>query len=88
MLRTTINLPVALHHQLQFLARGRQTTVSEVVRKFIEQGLEAQKSNLLDDSFEALKAIQGIATGGRADASTQIDEILYGKEGAWKGRDE
>jgi predicted DNA-binding protein len=88
MLRTTINLPVALHHQLQFLARGRRTTVADVVREFIEKGITAQQRKLLDDAFEALKAIQGITKGGRPDASTQIDEILYGKEGVWKGIDE
>jgi hypothetical protein len=86
MLRTTINLPFAVHHQLQLLARRRRTTVSDLVRVFIEKGLEAQKSERLDDSLKALKAIQGIAKGGKEDLSGHIDDLLYGEHGAWQGQ--
>lgn len=42
----------------------------------------------LSQAFEALRAIQGIAKGKKANISGQIDEILYGKNGVWKGHDE
>jgi Arc/MetJ-type ribon-helix-helix transcriptional regulator len=88
MLRTTVNLPDALHHHLYFLARGRQTTVSDVVRQLVEKALKEERAEHIRRSYEALNAIKGIIKGGREDISGHIDDILYGEQGAWKGRDE
>lgn len=88
MLRTTINLPVALHHQLHFLARGRRTTLSQVVRDLLETALATQDVAQLDRAYEALRAIKGTVKGGRRDASTRINEMLYGEQGSWKGSNE
>jgi len=37
-------------------------------------------------AYKALRAIQSIIKGGKEDISGHIDDILYGENGAWKGK--
>lgn len=38
----------------------------------------------LDDAYNALKRLEGIGGQGHPNASQLIDELLYGKDGAWR----
>lgn len=88
MIRTTINLPTQLHHQLHFVAKGQKETVSRLVRRILERELAHQKSAQMKAVYQSLESVKGIGKKTEADVSTRINEILYGPEGAWKGQDE
>lgn len=88
MIRTTINLPVQLHHQLQYVAKGQNQTLANVVRKLLERGLVQQKERHLKQVYASLRQVKGISKDNLSDVSTTMNERLYGPAGAWKGRDE
>jgi hypothetical protein len=81
MIRTTINLPVQLHHQLRFVAKGQNTTVSHLMRSL-------QKQARMKVVYESLEKLKGIGKDTATDVSVTLNERLYGPEGAWKGRHE
>lgn len=88
MIRTTINLPVQLHHQLQFVAKGQKATLSHLVRRILEREMTQQKERRMKMVYQSLQNVKGIDKSERTDVSTTINAILYGPDGAWKGRDE
>lgn len=88
MIRTSFNLPSALHQQLHLVARAQQKSVSDLVRELLAQALSQQEAQRLDYAYNALRQVQGIATGKTPEASARIDNLLYGQEGGWKGRHE
>lgn len=88
MIRTTINLPVQLHHQLRFVAKGQNTTVSHLMRSLLEQALVQQKKARMKVVYESLEKLKGIGKDTATDVSVTINERLYGPGGAWKGRHE
>jgi len=77
MVRTQIYLPTQTHQRLMRLAKHREDSMANMVRKFIEEGL----SQVTEDNsgMGALKALAGLKlTGGPADLSANIDRYLYG----------
>lgn len=88
MIRTSINLPEPLHHQLQFVAKGQNQTVSNLVRRILERGLAQQKDARMKRVYASLTTVKGIGKDDVTDVSATINELLYGAGGAWKGRDE
>jgi hypothetical protein len=60
-------------------------------QEVVEETLQSDKndtslSSSTTDAYKALWAIKGIAKGKKTDISSRIDEILYGKNGVWRGR--
>jgi hypothetical protein len=60
-------------------------------QEVVEETLQSDKndtspSSSATDAYKALWAIKGIAKGKKADISSRIDEILYGKNGVWRGK--
>jgi hypothetical protein len=88
MIRTTIHLPVQLHHQLRFVAKGQNTTVAHLMRSLLAQALGEQKKIRMQVVYASLEKVKGIGKGTDTDVSATINERLYGPAGAWKGRDE
>lgn len=88
MIRTTINLPAQLHHQLHFVAKGQNQTVSTLVRRILERELAHQKDTQMKVAYQSLENVKGIGKTTATDVSTNMDDMLYGLEGAWKGQDE
>lgn len=86
MMRTTINLPISLHHRLQAVAQGQRKTLSSLVRDLLEKAVAQQEAGRLDRSYQALRHVKGIAKGHQPDASSRINELLYGPTGAWRGK--
>lgn len=41
----------------------------------------------LDALYAAMRSVKGICKSNVKDASTTIDEVLYGENGAWRGSD-
>lgn len=88
MIRTSLNLPSSLHQRLHLVARWQQKSVSNLVRDLLAQALAKQEAQHLDRAYDALRQVKGIAQGQMPDASTRIDDLLYGKAGVWKGAHE
>ena len=88
MIRTSINLPEPLHQQLQFVAKGQNQTVSHLVCSILERGLAQQKAACMKQVYESLANVKGIGKESAPQVSATMNELLYGPDGAWKGRDE
>ena len=88
MIRTTINLPVQLHHELQFVAKGQNATLSHFVRRILEREVAHQKERRMKVVYQSLQNVKGIDKNERTDVSMSINNMLYGPTGAWKGQDE
>lgn len=87
-IRTSFVLPAALHQRLLMISRWENKNLSEVVREILDRELARLEQDKLDQMYRALKALDGIGDPSITDASTTIDEVLYGENGAWRGRSE
>ena len=77
MIRTTINLPVQLHHQLQYVAKGQNQTLANVVCKLLERALSEHKEHRMKQVYASLKQVKGIGKDDLTDVSTTMNERLY-----------
>ena len=85
MIRTSLFLPNALHQRLHILSKRQRKTLSDVARELFEKSLASQEENAILRTYQALDALDGIGDPTVTDASTTINEVLYGEHGAWKG---
>lgn len=78
MIRTQIYIPSDIHSQLLQLAKARSTSMAEITREFIENGLKI--SNHIDTSGKTVmrKLLNMNITGGPKDLSINLDHYLYG----------
>jgi hypothetical protein len=82
--RTTFILPTQLHQRLFLAAKEENKTVSDLVREVLAQFLTFQEQHRIKRMYEALEKVRGIGPREISDASTTIDETLYGEHGAWR----
>ena len=85
MLRTTFYLPEDLHEKLRSTSKRKRKPMSKYASELLERGLNEDEYPDLDKLYKAFEEMKGIAKEGITDASTTIDEVLYGEEGAWRG---
>jgi hypothetical protein len=88
MIRTSVLLPPSLHQELVMTSEQEGKGVTELVREALEQWMEKRRNTQLKRIYEGLDRFVGKGPSGISDASTTIDEVLYGQHGAWKGEDE
>jgi hypothetical protein len=86
--RTTITIQPSLFERLKLFSREHGKTMSEVIETGVREVIQRQESNRLDQMYRTLRQMDGQGEPGITDASTTIDEILYGDTGAWKGMSE
>ena len=86
MIRTSLVLPPTLHQRLVWLAREQGTSVAEAVREILDSALQTKEKAKLSRMYQQLDQLTGIAKEPISDASATIDELLYGKNGAWRGQ--
>lgn len=84
--RTTILLPPALLQRLRDFAARRGETMSKIVEAGVKQMIEKDQAIQVRQLYKTLKELDGAGGAGIADASTTIDEVLYGEQGVWKGQ--
>lgn len=84
MTRISITLPKALQQELMFFAEDQNKSVSEVLRDAAERLINSEKSLKLKKAYDALFSLDSTFVG-EENLSSQIDEILYGDAGAWRG---
>ena len=83
--RTTFNLPTTLFQRLQLTAKQQNMSVSKLASDLLEKALARQEQRRIQRTYAVLKEMRGMGGEGDANASTSIDELLYGEEGAWRG---
>jgi len=78
MVRTQIYIPDNVHHQLMHEAQKQGSSMAQLVRNFIEAGLQHKK----DTDQSGKSAIEGLlrmsVKGGPKDLSANLDQYLYG----------
>lgn len=78
MKRTQLYLPEEEHAALHRTARATKRSMAELVRVYIKNGLEQQRTTD-NNGLAALKKLVAIGSkGGPADLSANLDHYLYG----------
>jgi hypothetical protein len=85
MIRTTLTLPENLHQRLVITSRQEGKNFSEAVRDLLSLAYTIQRKGQVKRIFQGLRELDGIGDAAITNASTTIDEVLYGERGAWRG---
>lgn len=68
------------------MAGNQDKKISEVIRELLEKVINYEENIKLQKMHTGLKELEGVGNTDIKDASLSIDETLYGKKGAWSGR--
>jgi hypothetical protein len=85
LLKTSLVIPAPLHQRLIQAARQEGMNLSEYMRGLLDQALASREKAQIRHMYDVLRKMNGIAKDPITDASTTIDEVLYGENGAWRG---
>jgi hypothetical protein len=85
MMRTTLYLPEELHHRLQIASKNKKRSVSQLATRLLDNALADEEEVNLDLLYRGFVELEGMAGDDVTDASTTIDKLLYGENGAWRG---
>ena len=83
--RTTIYLPQSLHHRLRIVSKRKKKSISDLVRGAVDKALIEEEDAQRDRIYTAMEEMKGICKDPITDASSTINEVLYGEKGAWRG---
>jgi hypothetical protein len=86
MFRTSFYLPITLHQRLEWVSKQERKSISRVVSELLDKALSSQEKLRLARMYPELRKLQGACKEPLVDASTTINETLYGENGAWKGQ--
>ncbi len=79
-IKTTLNFSPAFHWRLKEAAERAGKPMAEVVEEKLAPILTAEEQARLKRVYDGLAALVGLCKTGPTDASTTIDEVLYGPE--------
>ncbi len=85
MMRTSVLLPADLHQSLKLAAKAEKVSPSQLIRKILDKALVVREEARVKNAYKVFEKMEGIAKSNLTDASTTIDEVLYGEKGAWRG---
>ncbi len=87
--RATISLPTPLYDQLVQYADQADQTLSGFVRDLVANELKRREAAKTQEAYEIMNELQGIITDpALTNLSEEVDEVLYGEYGAWRGENE
>jgi hypothetical protein len=84
-IRTSLIFPATLHQQLLLAAKRSGKSVTRLVQEFVSRGLASESEWELEQTYEALRQLDGLVKDRMPNNSTTIDEALYGEKGMWRG---
>ena len=87
-MKTTLYLPASIHARLKQVSKNQKKSISKIVTDILDKALAKQETANLERIYDAFEQLEGIGGEGTKNASTAIDEVLYGKKGAWRGSGE
>jgi predicted DNA-binding protein len=88
MIRTSFFLPDTLHQRLLMLSGHEGKSLSDLVREILDMALVSREQTRISGIYKALDKLEGICRDRITDASSTINETLYGEHGAWRPRGE
>lgn len=77
MIRTQIYIPEDLHREAKMIAKRREESLAELIRRMVCVGVREEKKKMQRKSLASLTKL-GITAGPR-DLSRNLDKYLYGK---------
>lgn len=83
-IKTTLNFDPLFHARLKTVAQELNKPMAEVIQEHLLPVLDDIQKERHRKVFDALQKLNGIVTDGPIDASTTIDEYLYGWDGKQK----
>jgi predicted transcriptional regulator len=83
--RTTFTIRPSLLERLKIFTRETNRPMSTVVEEGISTVLKRYEEKRLTKMYQGLSELVGVSNVPITDASSNIDEILYGENGAWRG---
>lgn len=84
MTRTTLVLPEPLHQKLTLTAKREGISLTRLVQRLLALALASQEDSQLPAIYHGLQELQGAGQPGITDASTTINQTLYGQKGVWR----
>jgi predicted DNA-binding protein len=84
MIRTSFFLPATLHQRLLMLSGYERKSLSDLVRELLEKALVSREQARIARTYQALEKLEGICKDNIPDASSTINQTLYGEHGAWR----
>lgn len=78
MMRTSVTLPKTLHQRLVMAAHYQNKKLTTFIRDLLGQALETQEQARVDRMYQDIAELKGVGPKGITDASTTIDNTLYG----------
>jgi hypothetical protein len=88
MIRTSFFLPATLHQRLLMVSGHEGKSLSDLVRELLDKALVSREQARISGTYEALEKLEGICRDKITDASTTINDTLYGEYGAWRAGEE
>lgn len=85
MIRTTITMPISLHQRLLWASKIENKSITKLAQELLSLGLADREKKKTAVRHTLLASLIGISKGNDQHLSESIDEILYGKNGAWQG---
>lgn len=79
MIKTSIQFPETLHQRLLWHSKKESKPIYLIVIELVEAGLTAREQADLDRMYGCLDQLDGIGEAGGGNASTTINQTLYGK---------
>ena len=76
--KTTMNFSPAFHSKLKQVADERQKPMGQFIEEYLSPMIDDLQERKRQAVFEGLFKLEGMITNGTEDASTTIDEYLYG----------
>ncbi len=77
-IRTTMNFTPAFHLRLKRVAERRGKPMGEIIEEKLLPLLTDEERSQLKRQYDGLLALKGMVKDVIPDASTTIDEVLYG----------
>ena len=85
---TTILFRPGVFKRLKLLSQEQNKPISEIVNTAVRGALEIGDQPRLERMYKGLFTLVGTGKKGVSDASSTIDDVLFGEAGAWKGENE
>jgi hypothetical protein len=87
MMRASLYISNSLHQRLVLASKRKKTNISDLARQLLDKALALEEHYNTQQMYKELGKLDGFIKDPITNASTTIDEVLYGENGAWKGSD-
>jgi hypothetical protein len=79
MMRTSLVLPESLHQRLVTYAKKESKSIRKLVQELLVKALSAKEEVRIQRMYQDLRELENLGPRGVKDASTTINQTLYGE---------